>query len=169
MKNYIKNLFVALALASAPNAALAIDDLYAGAGLAVEGVTDLEYGVALVLNVGAQVVDNFAVEGELTRSVIDPWLDDYYAIDVTVTTLGVYGAYIFDLNRDVYLKPRIGLIYKGLEDGYRGDLDEVVLAFSLGGAYRMNKTTDIFVDVKVAPEGDIEMVGHLSVGARYHF
>lgn len=175
MKSCFTKPFVTLlTLLIIPASSLANDNIYVGAGLAIEGVEDAETGVALVLNVGMPIIEDFGsgtitVEGEITHSIVEPWFDGYYAIDVTVNTLGIYGTYIFDINENVYLKPRVGLVYKSLESGYTGEYNEIIPAVSIGGAYKISDTIDIFTDIKVAPAGDVDMVGHLTVGAYYYF
>ena len=166
----IKKLLIStVATATLSTAVLA--DTYAGAGLAIESVSGLDSGFSLVLNGGKTLDDvkigdgTLAVEGEFSYSIISPSLNYYYSYntDISYMTLGAYAAYIYDINKEFYIKPRAGLVYIS-EDPSWGN-NGIDLAITFGGGYKFNKQMNIFADLNFG----LGTITHLTAGVEYHF
>ncbi len=135
-------------------------------------------GFAIILGGGLPVVEagkagpgTVAVEAELTYSLMAPSLDyGYGSVDLTVMTLGAYGAYIFDINEQFFVKPRAGLVYRSYSysnGGYYGDsISEIGVALGVQGGFKLNKQLDVIVGFNMLDGGDLT---HLSAGVQYHF
>ena len=170
----IKKLLIStVALATLSTTAMA--DQYAGAGLALENVDPFDSGIALVLNGGMTVDDvelgegTLAVEGEFSYSIVAPsysWWGS--SVDISYMTLGAYAAYIYDINKEFYVKPRAGLTYVSGSVSGGGVItdDGIKLAVSIGGGYKLNKQMNIFADFNMISLGDMT---HLTAGVEYHF
>lgn len=165
----IKKLLVStVALATLSTASMA--DTYAGAGLALENLTGYDMGFALVLNGGMTFDDvdlgpgKLAAEGEFTYSMVAPSVG---TVDASLMTLGGYAAYIYNVNKELYVKPRIGLIYKSIDYGtWIGSVSEIGIALGVGGGYKINKKMDAYADFTLIDGSDIT---HLTAGVEYHF
>jgi len=159
-------------LAAATLATASFADTYAGAGLALESVTDLDMGYSLVLN-GGQTMDNIelgegmlAIEGEFTYSMVAPSLGGY---DFSTLSLAGYAAYIYAIDPQLYIKPRLGLIYRGYEatyGSYSATDSEIGIAYGIGGGYRLNEQMDVFADFTMLDGTDLT---HLTFGVQYHY
>lgn len=172
---------------------LAVDTskMYAGAGLAIESASNMDSGMALVLNAGLPIIESdevapgtLAVEGEFTYSVVSPSWDysgtPYYTgypdyrlsytaggtYDLTVMTLAGYAVYIFDIDEQFYVRPRIGLIYRSYDLDGVTDKSELGIAVGLGGGYRVDRQIDIYLDYTLIDGSDLT---HLTAGAVFHF
>ncbi len=151
----------AAALIATSSFALDTSKLYGGAGLGLEsGPSGVDSGIALILDAGLPVMEagqagpgTVAVEGEFTYS-LSPM--SYGSVDVTGMTLGAYGAYIMDINQQLFVKPRVGLVYRSLSfDGYSAaDSSEVGLAFGVQGGFKLNEKMDIIVGYNMLDGGD---------------
>ncbi len=173
----IKKLLVSTVAAATLSTAV-MADTYAGAGLALENYSSLDMGFALVLDGGMTFDDvkvgpgKLAAEGELTYSIVSPSQSSFgTTIDYTIMTLGAYSAYIFDINKELYVKPRIGLIYKSVDASGSGfgaiaSTSAIGLAFGVGGGYRLNKQMDVYADFNLVDGTDIT---HITAGVQYHF
>ena len=165
----IKKLLIStVAVAALSTSAMA--DKYASAGLALENLNGYDMGFALVLDGGMTFDDvnvgpgTLAAEGEFTYSMVAPSVS---GVDASLMTLGAYAAYIFDINKAFYVKPRVGLIYKSLDYGtWIGSVSEIGLALGVGGGYKLNKQMDIYADFNLIDGTDIT---HLTAGVQYHF
>ena len=146
---------------------------YLIAGLGMEmvdvGPVDLDMGFAMILGGGLPLNDikvgpgTFAVEGELTYSIIAPSYNDF---DMTFMTLGAYGAYIIDIDKQFFVKPRVGLIYKSFDADHGYSDSEIGLALGVQGGYKLNKQLDIIVGLNLVDGMDIM---HITGGVQYHF
>ena len=160
---------VALAAAglSAPAAAVQ-NPLYMGGGLAIQSVTNHDDGLAGVFRFGAQldeVTPGFGVEGEVTRSLIDPE-SGRFGRDVTITTLGGYATYSLPFpNRRVSLKARLGMLWEEFDPEGPGDDTELEVSWGLGGEFRISNGLSAFLDY-TRIEADVD---HLTGGVQVHF
>lgn len=152
-------------------------NIYAGGGLAYESPEHGDSGVALVLNGGMVLPDvdvgpgKLGVDGEFTYSVLS---HSYgccgYDYDITFMSLGAYAIYIYDINREYYVKPRIGLAYNSVDVSGPGNYNygsdsEIDLAFGVSGGYRLSKTMDVYVALNF-PDSDWMQLG---AGVQMHF
>ncbi|MDA3945725.1 MAG: outer membrane beta-barrel protein [Helicobacteraceae bacterium] len=156
--------------------------VYAGGGLAFEAVPNnsqnWEMGMAVVLRGGMTldaVLENFAVEAELTKSVVDPKVNykgDTSRDKINVTTLATYAVYRIPITDKIYVKPRFGIIFPNLGGAeYDGSNDNVVnsrdVTFSsgIGGGFTVMNHLDVYVDYTVIGES----ITNYGAGVEYHF
>lgn len=129
--------------------AAAQDPVYMGGGAAVQSVTGHEDGIAAVFRMGAQLQgarSGFGVEGELTRSLIDPEQEGN-GRDATITTFGGYATYPVPLpNQRVSLRSRLGVLWEEYDPGGPGDDIDMELSWGIGGEYRISGELSAFVD-----------------------
>ena len=165
---------------------------YAGAGLAYETWPDysseLGNGIALVLNGGMplpQVVANFGVEVEMSFDLSGPsyettypswngtsFVNQTYSIDYSLFTLAGYATYSYEINSDIFLRGRAGLIYKSMsvDSSYTYSTavssSEIGVAFGGGAYYGVTPEIDAYVDMTLVDFTDFM---HFTVGAQYKF
>lgn len=143
--------------------------IYLGGGLAVETVPGYDDGYGLVFRGGYkldQVLPGFSVEGELTRSLVDP--ETPGGTDVTFTSLlGAYAVYTAPLpNRRVALRGRLGLAYVD-EDwpGSGADNDDLWFSWGLGAELRITSGLSAYADYTRKSS----RLDQLNLGALVHF
>ncbi len=138
----------AAAVAAAVPAGAAENPVYLGAGAAVQSVTGGDDGLAAVVKGGAlldQLAPGFGVEGELTRSLIDPEVGR--GRDVTFTTLGGYLVYTVPFpGRRASLRSRLGLVWEEIDPEGGEDEDELEISWGIGGEYRITHELSAFVE-----------------------
>ncbi len=144
---------------------------YAGGGLAFEAVPkhdNLKMGLGLVLRGGMtldSVLENFAVEAELTKSLIDPKWEIAGTDDkINVTTLATYAVYRIPVVENFYIKPRFGIIFPNLGDDVVNSRD-VTFSSGIGGGITVMEHMDVYVDYTVLGEG----VTNYGAGVEWHF
>ena len=154
---------------------------YAGGGLAFEAVPknsqDWEMGLAVVLRGGMTLdalMEGFGAEVELTKSVVDPKVNykgDPSRDRVNVTTLATYAVYRIPVTKEIYVKPRFGVIFPNLGGAESWGNDNIVnsrdITFSsgIGGGFTLMDNFDVYVDYTVIGEN----ITNYGVGAEYHF
>ena len=169
MKTLAKTL---LATALISTSAMAAEvGFYGGGGLAFEAVpdtADLKMGLGVVLRGGMtldSLLENFAVEVEITKSVIDPKFERPGSdIKYNVTTLATYAVYRINIVDDFYVKPRFGVIFPNLGDDMVNSRD-ITFSSGIGGGYSVMENLDVYVDYTVLGEG----VTNYGAGVEYHF
>jgi len=172
---------VSVALMASSSFALDTSKAYGAASVALESANGLDSGFAVILGGGLPVVEagkvgpgTIAVEAELTYSLLAPsYTWGSYKSELTAMTVAAYGAYIFNIDKKFFVKPRVGLIYRSYSwsdnSGYSyGDTSnsEIGLAFGVQGGYKLNKKLDIIVGYNLIDGSDLT---HLSAGVQYHF
>jgi len=157
---------------------------YAGGGLAFEAVpkkdsslNDWKMGMAVVLRGGMTldaVLEGFAAEVELTKSVIDPkaYIGHGSRDNINVTTLATYAVYRIPVTNEIYVKPRFGIIFPNLGgEEYVGTSTGVVnsrdVTFSsgIGAGFTVMEHFDVYVDYTVIGES----ITNYAAGVEYHF
>lgn len=155
---------------------------YAGGGLAFEAVPnnsqDWEMGLGVVLRGGMTldaVLENFAVEVELTKSLADPkvhYKGDNSRDKVNVTTLATYAVYRIPVTDKIYVKPRFGIIFPnlgGAESEWTNDnvvnSRDVTFSSGIGGGFTVMDHLDVYVDYTVIGES----ITNYGAGVEYHF
>jgi len=168
---------LASALVATSSFALDTSKAYAMGSVALESFSNYDSGFAIILGGGLPVLKagevgpgTIAVEAELTYSLVSPSVGPY---EITTMTLGAYGAYIFDINKQFFVKPRAGLIYRsysfsdtGSNWGGYGDTSDIGVALGVQGGFKLNKQIDIIVGYNLVDGGDLT---HLTAGVQYHF
>lgn len=177
MKN--RKMLAAMSIAIATNAGLASADNI-GAGLAIQKVTDMDSGTALVVNGSKNlnnISNNFSVEGEFTYS-LDP-INAGDSIDspgvsgeVTILTLAGYAVYTLPVAEKLSVFGRLGLLYESLsvEACFQSvcaseDDSESGLSYGVGANYQLSETFGLRADY-TRIEDD---VSHFGVGATFLF
>jgi len=183
----MKNLAKALVLTVTMGASLMASDalaFYAGGGLAVEAVPDingLSMGTGLVLRGGMkfdQVLEGFGAEVELSKSIIHP--EYSYTRDnskkVNVLTLATYAVYRIKVMDNFYVKPRFGIILPNLGDSNKDlwkDSDDggwvnsrnITFSSGIGAGYTVMEHLDVYIDYTVLGEN----VTNYGAGVEWHF
>ena len=169
MKTLAKTL---LATAMIANTVMAAEvGFYGGGGLAFEAVPkydNLKMGLGVVLRGGMTldfVLENFGVEAEITKSVIDPKFDYGFGSEkLNVTTLATYAVYRIPITDKIYVKPRFGIIFPNLGDDFVNSRD-VTFSSGIGGGFTVMNHLDVYVDYTVIGEG----ITNYAAGVEYHF
>ena len=153
---------------------------YAGGGVAFEAVPDSQdwkMGLAAVIRGGMTfdgLLENFAAEVELTKSVVDPEVsyDNILGRDkVNVMTLATYAVYRIPVGGKFYVKPRFGFIIPNLGGAETQNGDSVVnsrdVTFSsgIGGGFSVMESLDVYIDYTVIGES----ITNYGAGVEYHF
>ena len=143
---------------------------YIGARIARLNISrDLNYsnGTSLGVLFGHNIEGgDFAVEGEMTVPISNADGSEAAFGDLSVFTLGVYGAY--RSQGDLYFKGRAGILYEYLNVDFRGlpvEGDAMGLSLGLGGGYRISDDLELELEYTVI-EADIGMV---SFGVNFGF
>jgi len=173
---------VLLATALMTNTMMAAEvGFYAGGGLAFEAVPDYgdwKMGLGVVLRGGMtldSVLEGFAAEVELTKSVVDPKVNFEGNADkdkVNVTTLATYAVYRIPITDKIYVKPRFGIIFPNLggeEYAYSNDSivnsRDITFSSGIGGGFTVMEHLDVYVDYTVIGES----ITNYGAGVEYHF
>ena len=144
---------------------------YAGAGLAFQDVDGMsELGVAIYGNAGIKMPEvhkNFRVEGEASYSLVDASRND---IDVSILTLGGYGAYQHFISGELRAKARAGLVFARSEVDCgalcKGDSDsDIDLSLGVGLIYNYQSNMKLTADWTIVTND----ISHLSAGVRYEY
>ena len=140
--------FLTAGLAAAGPATAAERPIYFGAGAAVQSLVGGEDGLATVVKGGAMLdgaAPGLGVEGEFTRSLIDP--EAGRGRDVTFTTLGGYLVYAVPFpDRRVSLRARLGLLWKEVEPEGGNDDTDLEISWGVGGEYRITNELSAFIE-----------------------
>jgi len=183
MNLHKKIAFSLLTAALMASSSFAIDTskAYGAASVALESANGLDSGFAIILGGGLPVVEagkvgpgTIAVEAELTYSLVAPaYTWGSYKSELTAMTVAAYGAYIFNIDKQFFVKPRAGLVYRSYSwsdnSGYSyggGSNSEIGIALGLQGGYKLNEQLDIIVGYNLLDGSDLT---HLSAGVQYHF
>lgn len=171
MKKLTKTL---LATALLSSGAMATEvGFYAGGGLALEAVPDAadwKMGAGVVLRGGITldaVLQNFAAEVEITKSVIDPKLSfkgNASRDNVNVTTLAAYAVYRIPVVDRFYVKPRFGVIFPNLGDDVVNSRD-ITFSSGIGAGYEVIDHLDVYIDYTVLGES----ITNYGAGVEWHF
>ncbi|MEN8146485.1 MAG: outer membrane beta-barrel protein [Campylobacterota bacterium] len=156
---------------------------YAGGGAAFEAVPDnagnYKRGMAAVIRGGMTfdaLLENFAAEVELTKSVIDPEVNQFNGVftsqqNFDVTTLATYAVYRIPVGGKFYVKPRFGIIFPNLggAEYWNGDSivnsRDVTFSSGIGGGFSVLESLDIYIDYTVIGEN----ITNYGAGVEYHF
>ncbi|MDH5376950.1 MAG: porin family protein [Gammaproteobacteria bacterium] len=156
MKNKLLGCGLAMAMASGTAMAAPPPVDYWGAGLGFLQVTNLDNGMSLVANAGKAMPDihkNFSVEGEFTYSLSPASKgDSILKIESSLMSLGGYGVYTHEINRELSVRGRAGLNYNSAENKTTGSAcglafvicpsgseSKIELGFGVGASYQVNK------------------------------
>jgi hypothetical protein len=106
-------------------------------------------------------------ESELTQSLEE---SSKNKIEFSATTLAGYATYIWDIDPKLYLKPRVGIVYKkyNIDGGIWGNdgSREVGRSYGMGIGIRFLDKLNLYVDYTLIENSDLV---HLTTGVEYHF
>lgn len=143
---------------------------YAGGGLALEAVpanANLHMGLGAVVRGGMtldSVLENFGIEAELTKSVIDPKMDwPTGDVKINVTSMAAYAVYRIPVVKKLYVKPRFGLILPNLGDEINSR--DITFSSGIGAGYTVMDHLDVYVDYTVLGE----TITNYGAGVEFHF
>jgi len=148
---------------------------YMGGGLAVEGGW-YKYGVgaALLINGGKPIIKlgpgTIGAEVEMSYTALAASYDYRgYESDLRVLSLGIFATYKYDINKDLYVRPRLGPMftsysYSGYSDYYY-DYSRGRVATGVGVGYNLGKNMNLFSDFTIASDS----YRRISVGLQFKF
>ena len=157
---------LAAALTATPVAAADSPLGYLNMTGAVADVENLDNGLSGVLGLGFpldNVDPNFSIEGELSKSLIDPESDGR-AGDFDYFTLGGFAAYRMPVTDSVALRGRAGLVHLDWESDRAAD-DELGVALGVGATWRLQGNFDLLGELTIM-DTDPDL-NHFSVGVQY--
>ena len=146
-------------------------NFYVGVGVSAESPLFYNDGWAGVLTVGKPFMKlgsgKVGAEVEVSNSLQDSSKNH---IDFSATTVAGYATYIWDVDPKLYIKPRLGVVYKkySIESDVWGDdsSNEVDIAGGLGVGVRLFDNMNIYADYTFLEKSDFI---HLTMGVEYHF
>ena len=148
---------------------------YMGGGVAVEaGWHNYGIGAALLINGGKPIIKlgpgTIGAEVELSYTALAASYDDsYYEADLRVLSLGIFATYKYDINKDLYIRPRFGPMFTSYS--YSGDSDYFYdysyghVATGIGVGYNLGKSMNLFSDFTIASDS----YRRISVGLQFKF
>ena len=132
-------------------------DIYGSIGAALTTLSYWDSGVSIVATGGMKldsVTPNFAVEVEMSQTVVDPSAPTFTNWDLSILGIGAYAVYNFNIpNTSVIIKPRLGLNYQswsfdgaGTWSGYGADAGNTALSYGIGATYPLNNKLAVYAD-----------------------
>jgi len=169
-----------LALSMVTSMALAENQMYVGAGAAMEVIEDLDNGVALELKVGMVLDNNFGVEAKLTKSVVSPEdSEDGITFEGDFTTISLFGTYNYALTPELSMVPKIGVSnFMSDIEGSNGvqsvsvDDSNMNLAYGIDFLYAVTPSTSLYAGYTIYNpefEGDSFDASHFALGIQQNF
>jgi hypothetical protein len=140
-------------------------DVYGSVGAALTTVSGFDSGVSIVGTAGLkldQITPNFAVEAEVSQTVVDPSVSGYSTDwDMSILGVGVYAVYNFPIpNTPITVKPRLGLNYQSWSFdsvGWAADASDTSLSYGVGVTYPLSGGLTAYVDF--TDKGDSNNIG----------
>ena len=147
------------------------NSFYIGVGVSAESPIIYNDGWAGVLTVGKPFMrlgsGELGAEVEVSNSLQD---SSKNSIDFSAKTVAGYATYIWDVDPKLYIKPRLGVVYKkySIESDVWGDdsSNEVDIAGGLGVGIRILDNINIYTDYTLLEKSDFT---HLTMGVEYLF
>ncbi len=151
---------------------------YVSVGLALQNVNNDKFdtGSALVVNAGKDIYSDMSIEFEGAVGLTKPEAKFNGKHDVDFWSLGLYGAYIWKINK-LSIKPRLGVVYESIKStlGIHTNDETIMLngtnkkdlaiSGGIGFAYDLTENYKIYTNYTKF-EDDID---HLTFGAEYKF
>ena len=147
--------------------------IYASAAVAIQSVTDMDSGVALIVTGGVPFMEindksNLAAEVEISQSIVDPSSDitifnTTISTSVSITTFAAYAAYSYDINPQMFAKVKAGLLYESL--GGDADSSDTGISYGIQGGYNLNSKMAVTVGLDII-EADVM---NTYVGVQYKY
>lgn len=156
-----------------------LDRMYYGAAVALEDTELDDSGMAAVFTAGVPVMQindesSVALEAEFTYTFASSEASYFgSSVEADLMTLGAYGAYNYNVSSEIFVKPRVGLIYKSMDVtasnsgfGYSASDSEIGLAFGVQAGYNISDTIAVTAGYNLVDGSDIT---HMTVGAQFRF
>ena len=153
---------------------------YAGVGVTMENIEDLDMGTALELAAGIVFSNNFGAEAKLSKSIVPAEdSEDGITAEADVMTFSIFATYSLPLSPKFTLVPKVGFtnFSTDLEVSYQGQsasADDSNMNFSFGFdvKYNFNPTANLYVGYTIFnPEFEDEDfdASHISFGLQRTF
>lgn len=181
MKNTYSGLALGVALAigaSSASAEMPFDS--ANAGIAIQSVSDLDSGIALVVNASKKqpnINENLSFEGEFSYSLSAPSSEDTIfgtsvKTEFTILTLAGYGVYTHSISSQLNVFGRVGILYESISGEacsgstcFSADESDTGLSYGAGVQFNISDTMAVRADYTII-EAD---VSHIGVGVKMGF
>jgi len=128
-------------------------EIYGSVGAAITTLSYWDSGVSIVGTAGMKldnVLPNFAVELEVSQTIVDPSSPTFNSWDVSIFGLGTYAVYNFNIpNTPVTIKPRLGLNYESwsVNGAWVGsEVGTTSLSYGLGATYPLSSGLSVYAD-----------------------
>ena len=147
------------------------NNFYIGMGVSAESPVFYNNGWAGTLTVGRPLMKlgsgKLGTEFELSNSLQDSSKNH---INFSAITVAGYATYIWNIDPKLYIKPRLGVVYKkySIDSKVWGNdsSTEVEIAGGFGVGVRLFDNMNIYADYTLLEKGDFT---HLTMGVEYHF
>jgi predicted porin len=128
-------------------------ELYGSVGAAMTTLSYWDSGVSLVATAGMKldnVTPNFAVEVEMSQTVVDPSAPGISSWDLSIFGLGAYAVYNFNIpDTSITVKPRLGLNYESwsVDGAWAGsEVGTTSLSYGVGANYPLSSGLSVYAD-----------------------
>ena len=128
-------------------------EMYGSVGAAMTTLSYWDSGVSIVATGGMKldsVTPNFAVELEVSQTVVDPSAPGVNSWDLSIFGLGAYAVYNFNIpDTSVTIKPRLGLNYESwsADTGWYGsEVGTTSLSYGVGASYPLSSGLSVYAD-----------------------
>ncbi len=153
---------------------------YVGSAIALESEhNSVESGLSSILNAGYNIqrkrLLNVSIETEITYSLYPTkYYNGFIHTDSKYLTLALYSAFKYKLNKNFFIKPRVGLLYKSTTqqkkdyNNVKSTKSKNSINFSCGGliGYKITPTIDISLAYNLLNKLDLT---HFALGITYNF
>jgi len=174
-----KMLSIATLLAVSMSTVQAVDFIknqyYIGGGVAVEnGWSYYGSGLALLINGGKPIVKlgpgTIGAEVEVSYTAVAATYDyEGYDSDLKVLSLGLFATYKYDINKDLYIRPRIGPMFTSYSysgySAYHYGYSRGHVAAGIGIGYNITESMNLFSDFTISTAD----YRRISVGLQFKF
>ena len=149
----MKKILSAVAISAVFSTGAVAGEMYGSIGAAMTTLSYWDSGVSLVATGGMKldsVTPNFAVEVEVSQTVVDPSAPGVSSWDLSIFGLGAYAVYNFNIpNTSVTIKPRLGLNYESwsADSGWYGsEVGTTSLSYGVGATYPLSSGLAVYAD-----------------------
>jgi len=161
----MKKFLSAVAVSAVLSTGAVAGDMYGSVGVAMTTLSYWDSGVSIVATGGMKldnVTPNFAVEVEVSQTVVDPSAPGVSSWDLSILGVGAYAVYNFNIpDTSVTIKPRLGLNYQSWSvdgAGWGGaEAGDTSLSYGVGATYPLSNGLAVYADF--TDKGDSNNIG----------